>query len=194
MAKRKKEKEVPAEAKPVLFTGATLRDGFCDYSMTIKQGTGVGNHTVKGEGLYKPDLHNAFKRLNVHLALIDDVFKHAGLEIENVNDADNTELSGLYDVSAIKLKGTEENLSVVLIGDKYVTSTGGERIQLQSPKISLVAGSIYKWYNELKEAVDIVLAEVEAYHNGKWDPVEEEVKNPNQLTIEEAIEAEEQES
>jgi hypothetical protein len=191
MAKKKKQEEAPVEVKPVVFTGATLRDGFCDYNMTIKQGAGVGNHTVKGEGLFKPDMHNAFVKLNVHLALIDDVFKHAGLEIESVQDADNTELSRLYDVTGIKIKGTEENLSVILIGDKYVTSTGGERIQLQSPKISLVAGSIYKWYNELKEAIDIVLAEVEDYHNGKWDAVDVEPTDPNQLTIESQIEEEE---
>lgn len=191
MAKKKKKEEEQPEVKPVVFQGASLRDGFCDYTMNIKQGAGVGNHTVKGEGLFKPDLANAFRNLNVHLALIDDIFKHAGLEIDSVNEADNTQLSGLYDVTGIKLKGSEENLSVILVGDKYVTSTGGERISLQSPKILLVPGSIYKWYNELKEAIDVVLAEVEAYHGGKWDAVEEEQVDPNQLTIESAIKEEE---
>ena len=193
MAKKgkNKDKEQP-EVKPVVFTGATLRDGFCDYAMNIKQGAGVGNHTVKGEGLFKPDLHNAFQRLNVHLAIIDDIFLHAGLDIASVNEADNTTHSGLYDVTGIKLKGTEENLSVILVGDKRIVSTGGERIQLQSPKILLVPGSIYKWYNELKEAIDIVLAEVNEYHNGKWDPVEEEPADPNQLTITDEIEEHEE--
>lgn len=191
MAKKKKQEEQQPEVKPVVFQGATLRDGFCDYTMNIKKGVGVGSHSVKGEGLYKPDLANAFRNLNVHLALIDDIFKHAGLDIDSVSMADNTDLSGLYDVTGIKLKGSDDNLSVILVGDKYVTSTGGERISLQSPKILLVPGSIYKWYNELKEAVDIVLAEVEAYHAGKWDPVEQEQTDPNQMSIEDAIEEEE---
>ncbi len=192
MAKRKNKEEEQPEMKPVVFQGASLRDGFCDYTISIKRGAGVGNHTVKGEGLFKPDLQNAFRSLNVHLALIDDIFKHAGLEIESVNDADNTELSGLYDVTGFKLKGSDENLSVILIGDKYVTSTGGERLSINSMKILLVPGSIYKWYNELKEAVDIVLAEVEAYYGGKWDPVDEDPIDPNQTSILDAVEEEEQ--
>jgi len=193
MAKKKKEKE-EAQVKPLQFTSAKLRDGFCDYTMAVKLGEGVGTHSVKGIGLYEFSLTKAFKRLNVHLAIVDDFFKHSGLEIANTNEAENTPFADLYDVSAFSLKGEDDNLSVVIKGTKYVTQTGGERLEITSHKIPLGKSSLYKWKNELLEAITDCQNEVEQYYNGHYTLPENEFVDKNQLSIVDEAETVEQEN
>lgn len=188
MAKRKPKEEKQAEVKPVQFTSAKLRDGFCDYTMAVKLGEGVGTHSVKGVGLYEFSMTKAFKRLNVHLAIVDDLFKHTGLEIQNTNEAENTPFADLYDVTAFSLKGEDENLSVVIKGNKYVTQTGGERLEITSHKIPLGESSMYKWRNELLEAITDCQNEVEAYYNGQYTMPDKEFVDKNQLSIVEEAE------
>lgn len=168
-----------------IITDAALKDDFCNYTFEITEGIGVGDtHAVKGKGIIKDDLRHAFGKLNVHLALIDDVFKHSGIEIDDIDKYHTDDLTTLYTVTGIKVKGSKENESVILIGNKYVSSAGG-RIELASPKIPMDNLSSYKWYNELKAAVDDVRNEVELYKEGKYTPVEtdDDEDNPAQLTI-----------
>lgn len=178
------------EKPPYLIIEAALKDGFCNYTYEVAKGLGEGDkHAVKGSGLVKDDMNNAFHAFNVHLACIDDVFKHSGIEIENIDDYHTHELAGLYSVTAFSIKGSEESESIILTGTKYL-SCGG-RIQIPSPKIPLDNLSSYKWYNELKAAADRAREEVALYKEGKYEPVEvEEPVKPThkQLTIGDAIE------
>lgn len=80
MSKKKNEKKKEAEVKPLVFIMGTMRDGVLDYNYEIKAGIGVGHiHKVRGKGIFDDDLSMAFSKLNVHLAAIDDVFKHADI-------------------------------------------------------------------------------------------------------------------
>lgn len=164
-----------SEEKEFIIKDASIKDDFCHYSYEIISGIGLGDtHTVKGKGIIEDDMRNAFAAFNVHLACIDDVFKHSGIEVSDIDGMKDSELTYLYNVTGFKIKGSKEDEQIILIGNKYVSSAGG-RIELESPKIPLDNLSSYKWYNELKTAADNARYEVEQYKGGKYtSPVEEE--------------------
>ena len=196
MAKEKKQTQVinmssDNMAKAAEFLGnllvkefeikeATIKDDFCNYTFEVASGVGLGDtHNVKGKGIIKPEMRKAFAQLNVHLAMVDDIFKHSGIDFADINTMHNDPLATLYSVTGFKIKGGIENESIVLIGNKYVSSAAG-RIELESPKILIESTSSYKWYNELKAAADAVRLEVEKYKNGNYIPVivDEDEKDP----------------
>lgn len=183
MAKRKKEEEVVV--KPFDVTGATIIDDFCNYSYDVNLGKNAGDsHNVKGKNIIHADLANAFQVLNRHLAAVDDTFY--GDDTKDIDREQNNVAVGKYDVHGIKIKGKTDNESVILIGTKYVNSLSA-REDITTPRIPIDSLSGYKWYNELKQAVDNIKHEVELYMEGKCTPKEEvEVTNGNQLTIADA--------
>ncbi|MES2395636.1 MAG: hypothetical protein V4549_06520 [Bacteroidota bacterium] len=183
MSKKNKLKKVLDE-KPFKIMSASIVDDFCNYAFEIKSGVGIGDrHTVKGNGIVDQDMKDAFERLNVHLAAIDDVFKHSGIEVSNIDKLRPHVLTGDYEVTGFKIFALGENEAIVLIGHKHV-SCSGERMDLQTPKIPLDNLSSYQWYNELKEAADEARLEVELYKGGKCTKVEEsDEEDPKQLNI-----------
>jgi len=185
MSKKKKKETVfviEEMVKPFVITSASIKEELCAYSYEIKTGVGVGfTHNVKGTEVIHEDMRCAFERLNVHLALIDDVFKHSAIEVEQIGPAmENHELTANYSVSGFKIKGNGKDESVILIGTKYVTAGG--HIGLETPRVPLDNMSSYTWYNELKEAVDEARHEVELYQGGKFIPSEPKETNV-QLSI-----------
>lgn len=158
--------------RPYTIATVQIKDGFCNYSYNIIKGIGTGDtHTVKGSGIVKDDMRTAFNKLNVHLAFMDDIFKHAGIEVDDIDTLHNDELTLLYTVTGFKIKGDEDNESIVLMGTKYV-SGGGGRIEMETPKVALDNLSSYVWYNELKAAAAAARLEVALYKEGKYDSPE----------------------
>lgn len=187
MSKKKKVFEFKVgkeEVKPLVFIEATMKDGLLDYGYEIKTGVGAGNiHKVKGKGIFEEDLNIAFAKLNVHLAAIDDVFKHANVEINDIDKMRGHDLAVIFGVSGFALKGSDENLSVILKGHKRINSSGSW-MDISTPKITLDKLSSYEWAAELKEAIEEAAMEVELYHGGKFTvPEEEEKADANQLSI-----------
>lgn len=182
-AKKLRENET-AEGRAIEIREALIKDDFCNYKYEIVSGKAIGfTHGVVGKGVIEDDMRNAFARLNVHLAVIDDVYKHSGVQIGDIDSMHNDELALLYTVTGIKIKGGEENEAVILIGNKYLSS--GARMELESPKIAIDSLSSYTWHNELREAVRMVREEVALYHFGKYTPVkvEEPEEDPKQSKI-----------
>lgn len=180
------------EVNNFIINEAAIKDDFCNYTYEIIDGVGVGDkHKVNGSGIIEDDMRDAFRKLNVHLAAIDDVFKLSGIEIGDIDKFHNHELTGHYHVTGFKIKGGLENESIILIGSKFVGTAGG-RIELATPKIPLDNMSSYKWCDELKAAADCAREEVALYKEGKYTTVddsdESEKPNPNQLTIGDEIE------
>lgn len=173
--------------RPFDITAAAIKDGFCNYSYEIIEGVGLGDsHAVKGSGLIEDDMLNAFSVFNVHLAVIDDVFKHSDIEFDNIDKMHGEELTGLYHVTGFKIKGSKDNESIILVGNKYVSQAGG-RLELETPKIPLDNLSSYKWYNELKAAADKARLEVALYKEGKYtaiEVIEEEDTKQTSITFE----------
>lgn len=165
---------------------AQLKDGICNYGFEIIEGVGIGaKHNVKGPGIVKDSLRDAFVAFHVHMAVIDDAFRTKGIEITNIDLEHGNELTGSYHVTGFKISGSADNEKIELTGNKYVSSAGG-RMELKTPKIPLDNLSSYPWYNELKAVADHARREVEKYNNGNYDPIEvidEEVPNSKQMTI-----------
>jgi hypothetical protein len=180
--KKKKDEEVIAP-KPQQVTGGKISDDFCHYSYKVKEGVGLGSHNVKGKGIVDEDMKIAFSRFNAHLACLDDVFKRSNIQMDNIDSYHSHEITNLYTVTGFQMKGSEEAPSIILIGTKYSDTAGGH-IDIKTPKINLDRGAFYQWYNELKEAADKAISEVEQYIAGKYTlPKDDKDENPNQLTI-----------
>ncbi len=157
------------EEKDFEVTGAQIYDGKCNFTIKVNKGKAIGTHTVKGEGLVDADMEIAFSFLNVHFAILDDIFKHSGIEIESIKKFNNHELSLLYHVTGIKIKGGEENPTITLTATKTVTNG---TVSFDSIPVKLIAGSGHEFWKELKKAVEKAVEEVEEYINGKFTPID----------------------
>lgn len=180
MAKKKDKKEAK-EIKPIEIVSASIVDGKCNYAYKINQGVGAGDtHKVTGVGIIDDSMYKAFKRLNAHLACYDDVFKHSGIQVENIEPMHNNELTALYSVHSFKIKGNDPNQRVIVTGDKYVDSGG--RIGITTPEIPIDKLSSYLWHEELKAEIENACQEVELYRNGNCT-FEEKISGAVQLNI-----------
>lgn len=191
--------ELPAESwntvdageRNYVITEAKIKDDFCHYSFRTTSGVGLGEeHSVKVDNIIKDDLRDAFGKFNVHLAVIDDVFKHSGVKIEDVDKYHNSDLTMRYHVTGFKVTGVDGDENVVLTGSKILSTAGG-RMDIKTPKIPLDHTSSYQWYNELLAAVIVARREVALYKEGKYEvpEVDEAKPNPKQMTIGDAIAA-----
>ena len=178
------------EKKPITILSAKIADEICDYSYKSNVGPTAGDKiSVDGSNIIHDDMKAAFAALNVHMAIMDDVFKHAGVQFETLQEVLNHEFTFLYRVNGIKIKNNGDADSVVLVGNKFVSTSNGY-ISLETPKVLLEDLSGYVWHKELKEAVDLVRDEVEQYRNGKFilNETEEELdkkakNNPKQRKL-----------
>lgn len=175
-------------------TAATIKDMLCNYEVTV---TGAENHgdkmKVTGSGIVDKDMLDAMARFNVHLACLDDAFKVAGVEIEDIDKMRGHELTGNYTVTGFKIKGGAGNEGLILIGQKYV-SQAGDHMELQTPKIPLSQSSSYTWHNELSDVCELIREEVCLYREGKYTEKEPTEKDdPDQLNMFDKDESEEEE-
>lgn len=186
---KKKGKKSVEEDSSFIIVKASIKDDFCHYDYEVTSGIGIGDtHSVKGQGIIDDDLREAFSKLNVHLAVIDDAFKYSKIDIEDIDKEHGHDITVCYHVTGFEIKGSRDNESIVLKGTKYVGTTNG-RMEIKTPKIPLDNLSSYKWYNELKASSDLVRSEVELYKGGKYTAVEkEELEADNrQLSIVDAM-------
>ncbi|KAA5532687.1 hypothetical protein F0919_18070 [Taibaiella lutea] len=155
--------------RPYKIVSASINDGFCNYGFEVTEGVGLGDQhpNVKGAGLYKNDLGEAFGKLHVHFACIDDVFKHSNTEIDDIDKFHIHELTSLYHVTSIKIVGAEENETVVITGSKHISCTGG-RTGFSTPRIPFDELSSYQWHNELRALINLIREEVSLYKEGKY--------------------------
>lgn len=101
--KKKKKDEEQKQIKPFEITSAQIADDFCNYSFEILSGVGVGDtHNVKGKGIIDGDLQVAFSKFNAHLAFVDDVFSHSGIEVEDIDLMHNHDLTLLFNVTGFR--------------------------------------------------------------------------------------------
>lgn len=182
--KKVKDSAEDVPVKELEIVSAQIKDDFCNYSYEILSGVGKGYiHNVKGTGIIDNDLRDAFQKLNAHLAVVSDVFKHKGVDIRKFDPLHRHDLTGLFTVTGFKVKGNDEGMMVSLIGEKFVSSIGN-RVDVQTPMIPVDKLSPYQWWSELKEAIEECRNEVVLYNNGKYTEVEEkEVIDPKQLKI-----------
>src|SRR5690606_35865052 len=143
------------------------------YSVQINTGPTKGMvHNVKGKpNIVHSDLSAAFQKFKPHLAALCDLVDSASAE--SFEEIDNHASVDLCHVTGFKIKGAGEAESISLIGS-YHSMTAEGRIDCSTPYMSLEGHDNYRWYNELKEAADLVRQEIELYNDGKCTPQEEE--------------------
>jgi hypothetical protein len=172
-AKSREDAKTAVDRNTFKILEAKIKDDFCHYAFEVTEGAGLGDpHGVKGTNLIKDELRETFARLRVHLAVIDDVFNYQKIEIKDIDQMHGHEVTQLFHVTGFKIKGTDDAETVILIGNKYLS--GGSRMELESPAIALDSLSSYKWYNELKAAIDAARYEVALYKEGNYTPVKVE--------------------
>lgn len=159
-------------SRDYIVTEAAIKDDFCNYTYEITAGVGISNtHTVKGKHIILDDMRTAFAQFNVHLAVLDDAFKIAGIEIGDIDQFHGDDITGRYVVTGFKIKGGKDNESISLVGTKYSYTAGG-RMAITTPFIALDNLSSYKWYNEFRDAAGKAREEVALYQEGKFRMVE----------------------
>lgn len=178
-SKKSKEKEVESNLNII---AATIKEGFCHYDYEVKEGEQIGDKVkVKGHGLVEQDMNDAFHKLKIHLAIIDEVFRHKDITIGSINSKmHNHEIIADYFVHGFKIRGSEGDEHVILVGQKKITSGG--MMDLVTPPIPIDTFSSYEWHKDLKNAIEDCREEVLLYKNGKY--TEMEIQNDDtQLTL-----------
>lgn len=146
---------------------AAIKDEKCNYKYKIVEGSQPGfRHSVDGIGIAEESMIHAWDQLKVYLAAYDDAFKLSNIPVKKIDKMHKHELTLNYHVSAFKVSGTGDEMTVVLTGDKFVSSGG--RMALITPKINLDKSSTYKFGPELKEAIEECCREVVLYHQGNY--------------------------
>lgn len=159
--------------KPVEIKGAKLKDDYCTYSYELMEGACEGDIlSRKGTNIIHDDMKEAFEKLHVHLAIADDVFKYSKIEISNLDEFHNHELTELFNVSEFEIKGNVDNRSVILKGTKFISQGG--YIPVEPPRIKFEG--TYPFKDELYAAIELCCHEVEEYMNGKAAPVYEQTE------------------
>lgn len=173
------------EEKSFEITKATIKDSFCDFSFInlkddVTNIAGIGTKLkANGKGIIKDTMYEVFRKFNLHLAVIDDIFKHAGIEIKHIEKMHNHEFCGLYDVTEFETKGEAGiNESIMLKGTKHLNCGG--RMEVKTPWVPLDNASSYAWHTELLAILNECRHEVELYgwhHNyTEVEPKEEKVE------------------
>jgi hypothetical protein len=174
MAKKKNEEK---ENNAIEIKAAKLKDDFCNYSYELTEGVTAGDICNRsGASIVHDDMKLAFKKLNVHLAVICEEISSNDIDIDNLPDIADDTLKGKektlarridsFAVSAFKIDGTGENEGVTLIGTKRLST--GDYLKLEAPKVKW--SESYDFINELMADVSECKNEVEAYMNGKTAP------------------------
>lgn len=164
--------EFQPEEKQIEIKSAVLKDMSCNYSYELLHGLTKGDELArKGVHIVHDDMFEAFKQLDVFLAHIDGVFHWANNQT-HIDDLEAHEDLEKFNVSSFKITGTDENKSVILSGSKE-TSIG--TITFSTPKVKIGDNGTYLYIQELKDRLDVVIEQVEAYMNGKTAPQYEQL-------------------
>ena len=178
--------------RPYKITEALIKDDFCNYKFEMTQGKGPYDiHKVDGKGIIKDEMREVFRKFRVHLACVYGAFTLNGVEVEDIDQHHNDDITSEFHVSGFKIKGSGDLESIILIGSKYIACIGG-RMGIDTPPIPMDNLSSYKWFNELKVLADKAREEVALYKEGNYTVVdnddEEDEEKPKrkrvkQLTI-----------
>jgi hypothetical protein len=164
----------------IKIESAQIKDSFCNYSYTLTSGTGEGDViNRKGSAIIHDDLRNAFKKLNVHLAVIceeiESSFVHDIETLENIDLSEEHEgvfkQVAKYRVSGFK--SADEGEGIVTLEGIKILSTG-DYVSLKTPRVKWDGG--YMFLMELRACIDDAIGEVMQYMEGKAAPKFEQVE------------------
>ncbi len=150
--------------KEITIQSAQLKDVFLSYSYKVNAGIQTGHKaSITGTDIVHDDLKDAFARLNVHAAVIDDAFPDG--MVHDIDQHHDDNIAEKFSVVGFIIDGSGENESVILLARK--TCKEG-KLSLKLPPIRF--DGYYPYLNELRAEMDKVIKEVELYNGGKYAP------------------------
>lgn len=164
--------------RPYNIMQGTIKDDLCNYTYQVTSGGPKDSHKVNGKGIVDPDMKTAFGRLAVHLACLDGYFLMKGIEVENIDSFRNHPDIMNYVVKDFKIKSSKTWETIVLVGEKYVSSPSGW-IDITTHEVAMDNLGGYQWYNELIDDVNNLREEIALYKEGKFTLAETDVPEPS---------------
>lgn len=133
-----------------------------EMSERQKDGTYVDSKSDYSAAVH-PDLKEAFRRLNIHLALVSEY-----ISSDSVEDIDRPEpaLLDKYNVNSISY--LPDDAGVKISGTVELTS--GKKMSLSPPTVKWDDDPAYGYSSELAEITNLVMAEIKSYLGGKHAP------------------------
>ena len=146
---------------------AQIKESLCLISYELLSDP-IRGDIIKHKGVHyvHTDLEEAFKRLNVFLAHIDEAYKGFSTNKTTITELENKEQTEKYTVVGFSITGKEESRSVILTGVKEVEYG---YIKFDTPKI-MIEGGNYFYLEEISERINNAINEVIAYLGGKKAP------------------------
>lgn len=170
--KKKLPEQFNEEKKPIEIKSALIKNVmFCSYSyeenlpFNVTRSQSCNNANIP----IHPDMQQAWKKLNVHLALICEEVKPDEIKdvdnIEEYNDKVHAVGSiehrlSLFSVRSWQVQDEYDKEGVVLVGSKRLTTN--DLVKLETPKRKWTDN--YPFINELRVAIQDCQHEVEEYH------------------------------
>lgn len=153
--------------KDITIVEAKIHDGFCNYKYELLTGANAGDTIgVTGTNEVHPDMIKVFERLNVHLAIINDMFKYGKHKAKGLDEFKEHEYTGLFNAYKWTSAGDTDAETIKLFGYKWVENGGNTKFD--TPNIDLEG--TYKYSEDLKEVIAACRVEVELYRTGKQAP------------------------
>jgi hypothetical protein len=156
-----------AKEKEVHIKSARIVDGFCNYSYEHKAGVTAGDECKRdGASVIHDDLRNAFSRLAVHFAALDDAFIVRGHHVQEIDEWRDSEIVNEgYFATGFKLQGSGDNETIIITGGKNVKHGS---VEFPMPKIYF--NGTYQFIDDLRADIDDCIHEVYLYLHGKSAP------------------------
>ena len=136
---------------------ATITSGiFLAYEYNIQENNVSNKNKTQSTAPIHDDLRNAFKKLIPHFILLTE---------EMPEDIENK-----YQVTSFALGGSEDNQTITISGYKVLTND--RVVSFSSPSQKLYEDRLdgYKFSEELREALEHLVSEVQEYMDGKQAP------------------------
>ena len=151
---------------------ATITSGiFLAYEYNIQENNVSNKNNTQSTAPIHDDLRNAFKKLIPHFILLTEEMpedKMKGIIENNLQLPEDIE--NKYQVSSFALGGSEDNQTIIISGHKVLSND--RIVSFSSPSQKIYDSNIegYKFTDELREALEYLISEVQEYMDGKQAP------------------------
>lgn len=151
---------------------ASITSGiFLAYEYIIQENNVSNKNKTQSTAPIHDDLRNAFKKLIPHFILLTEEMSEDRMKgiIEN-NLLLPEDIENKYQVSSFALGGSEDNQTITISGFKVLSNDRIVSFSSPSQKLYEDRADGYKFSEELREALEHLVSEVQEYMDGKQAP------------------------
>lgn len=164
------------EVKKVELKDAHLKATFeADFKGIDPEGNPIeetGEYSRQSSQMRTSDFSAAFNRLRIHMVCICEMPEAADVEESDIYEFDAEELDN-YEITGYSIGGSDDNAGVTIMGKKLLPN--GKVLNLNVPFTKYEDEEDYKHGAALMGDIEACNAEVEAFLNGKWGIVQQEI-------------------